>query len=96
MARPKLAQKIMTTGFTTLESGAKLLDAPLLMRSSSFRHLPVVKDGCSVGVVSDRDVQRASPSMFSKLSPDKYNQLFETTPIEKVMAEEPGTAHAEN
>ncbi len=29
-------------------------------------------------------------SRFSNLSPDEYNQLFETTPIEKVMAEEPG------
>ncbi len=95
MAGPKLAQEIMTTGITTLESGAKLLDAALLMRTSGFRHLPVVKDGCPVGVVSDRDVQRASPSMFSKLSPDEYNQLFETTPIEKVMAKEPGTVTPE-
>ena len=90
MARPKLVQEIMTTGITTVESGAKLLDAALLMRSSGFRHLPVVKDGCPVGVVSHRDVQRASPSRLSNLSPDEYNRLFVTTPIEMVMAKEPG------
>ena len=95
MARPKLAREIMTTGTITLESSAKLLDAALLMRTSGFRHLPVVKDGCPVGVVSDRDVQRASPSRFSNLSPDEYNQLFVTTPIEKVMAKEPGTVTPE-
>ena len=95
MARPKLVQEIMTTGITTVESGAKLLDAALLMRSSGLRHLPVVKDGCPVGVVSDRDVQRASPSRFSNLSLDEYNRLFVTTPIEKVMAKEPGTVTPE-
>lgn len=89
MPAPKLVRDIMTTELTTLEADAKLLDAALLMRSSGFRHLPVVKDGRLVGLLSDRDVQRASPSMFSNISPEEYNRLFETTPIEKVMAKEP-------
>lgn len=89
MPAPKLVRDIMTSELTTLEADAKLLDAALLMRSSGFRHLPVVKDGRLVGLLSDRDVQRASPSMFSNISPEEYNRLFETTPIEKVMAKEP-------
>lgn len=91
MAAPKLIRDIMTTDLSTLESDARLLDATLLMRSSGLRHLPVVKDGRPVGVISDRDVQRASPSIFSKLTPEEYNQMFETTPIEKVMTKEPFT-----
>lgn len=89
MPAPKFVREIMTADVTTLDHEAKLLDAALLMRSSGFRHLPVVKEGQLVGVISDRDVQRASPSMFSKISPEEYNQLFETTPITKVMARDP-------
>jgi len=92
MPVPKVVEDIMTRELTTLEHDAKLLDAALLMRSSGFRHLPVVKEGRPVGVLSDRDVQRASPSIFSNLSADEYNQLFETVPVEKVMAREPVTA----
>ena len=95
MPVPKLVGDIMTRELTTLEHDAKLLDAALLMRSSGFRHLPVVKDGRPVGVLSDRDVQRASPSIFSNLPPDEYNRLFETIPVEKVMVREPMTATAE-
>lgn len=95
MPVPKVVEDIMTRELTTLEHDAKLLDAALLMRSSGFRHLPVVKEGRPVGVLSDRDVQRASPSIFSNLSPDEYNQLFETVPVEKVMAREPVTATPE-
>jgi len=91
MATPKLIRDIMTTDLSTLESDARLLDATLLMRSSGLRHLPVVQDGRPVGVISDRDVQRASPSIFSKITPEEYNQMFETTPVEKVMAKEPFT-----
>jgi len=89
MPAPKLVREIMTTELTTLEHDATLLDAALLMRSSGFRHLPVVKEGRLVGVLSDRDVHRASPSIFSNITPEEYNRLFETTPIAKVMAREP-------
>lgn len=92
MATEKLIRDIMSGEVTTLEEDAKLLDAALLMRSSGLRHLPIVKDGRPVGVISDRDVQRASPSMFSNLSPEEYNRMFETIPIQKVMAKEPFTA----
>jgi CBS domain-containing protein len=30
--------------------------------------------------------------MFSKISPEEYNKMFETTSIDKVMAKEPFTA----
>jgi CBS domain-containing protein len=81
----------MTRELTTLSHDAMLLDAVLLMRSSGFRHVPVVNGDKLVGLISDRDVQRASPSIFGKISPEEYNRIFETTPIAKVMAKEPVT-----
>lgn len=81
----------MTAHITTLDQEAKLLDAVLLLRSSGFRHLPVVKDNKLVGLLSDRDVQRAAPSMFGEVSPEEYNRIFETTPVARVMARDPVT-----
>jgi len=81
----------MTRELTTLAHDATLLDAALLMRSSGFRHVPVVNGNKLVGLLSDRDVQRAAPSIFGKMTPEEYNRIFETTPIAKVMAKEPVT-----
>lgn len=81
----------MTRELTTLPHDATLLDAVLLMRSSGFRHVPVVNGNKLVGLLSDRDVQRASPSIFGKMTPEEYNRIFETTPLVKVMAKEPVT-----
>jgi len=81
----------MTRNVTTLEPESKLLDAVLLVRSSGYRHIPVVKDGRLVGILSDRDIQRASPSMYGDISPDEYNRIFETTHVGRVMAPEPIT-----
>jgi CBS domain-containing protein len=68
MAVPKLVREIMTVQVSTIEHDAKLLDAVLLLRSSGFRHLPVVKEGRLAGLLSDRDVQRAAPSLFGECS----------------------------
>ncbi len=89
MPLPKTVGEVMKTELTTLEEDATLLDAALLMRSGGVRHLPVVRDGRAVGVLSDRDVQRASPSMFSNLTPEEYNRMFETIPVIKVMVRDP-------
>lgn len=95
MSAPKLVREIMTRNVSTVDHEATLLDAVLLLRSSGFRHLPVVNNGRVVGVLSDRDLQRASPSMLAKLSPEEYNRIFETTPITKVMARDPVTVTPE-
>ena len=55
------------------------------MRSLSIRHLPVVQDGKLVGLITDRDVARVSPSILSAVSQDEYNQVFEQTMVQRVM-----------
>ena len=92
MGKPALLNEIMTKSVTTLPHDGSLLKAVLLMRQSGFRHLPVVKNGAVIGLLSDRDVNRAAPSMFGTLSQDEYNKVFESTAIEKVMTKEPYTA----
>ena len=92
MGKPTLLHEIMTTSVTTLPHDGSLLNAVLLLRQTGLRHLPVVKNGAVVGLLSDRDVSRAAPSMFGTLSQEEYNTIFQNTPIEKVMTKEPYTA----
>ena len=47
---------VMTTSVTTVEEGASIDDAMTIMTNNRFRHLPVVRDGSLVGVVSIGDV----------------------------------------
>ena len=89
MAIPSTVKELMTSSVTSLEPGARLLDAVLLMRSSGFRHIPVAVDGKLVGIISDRDVKRFSPSLLGDVSQEEYNRIFEETSIEKVMSKEP-------
>ena len=87
----ELVNEIMTSCVSTVDHEARLLDAALLMRSSGFRHVPVVDNGRLVGIISDRDVKGASPSLFAEISQEEYNRIFETTPVAKVMTKDPKT-----
>ena len=90
--RNQLLHEIMTTSVTTLPHDGSLLNAALLMRQTDLRHLPVVKNGAVIGLLSDRDVNRAAPSRFGPLSQEEYNDDLQNTEIEKVMTKEPYTA----
>ncbi len=74
----------MTPNPTTLGPDDALLQALLAIRSLSIRHIPVVKDGKLVGLITDRTIARVSPSILST-SQEEYNQVFEQTPISRVM-----------
>ena len=71
-----LVRDIMTENVHSLAPDAALLDAVLVMRMSGVRHVPVVEDEALVGVLSDRDVTRAAPSLLEKTTPENYNKLF--------------------
>ena len=79
----------MTSSPLTLDVGHSLLDAVLLLRRSNLRHIPITEDGRLVGLLSDRDVARAAPSLLTPLPQDEYNRVFEDTPVAKVMTRNP-------
>jgi acetoin utilization protein AcuB len=81
----------MISPVTAVPDTTSLLDAVLLMRRSGFRHLPVVHGERLVGIITDRDLNRLAPSMLGKPSPQEYNELFENTPLSKVMIRNPIT-----
>ncbi len=91
MGEELVVQEIMTAPATSLGVGASLMDAVLTLRSTGYRHLPIVDGEQLVGVISDRDVHRLAPSMLTKISQEEYNSVFENTALEKVMTRNPLT-----
>lgn len=91
MAEPKQltqarVRDYMTPDPQTLDINSTLLDAVLLIRRAELRHIPILQDGRLVGILTDRDVGRVSPSVLGAVSPQEYNRFFEETPLGKVMS----------
>jgi acetoin utilization protein AcuB len=82
---------VMTTPVVSVTPSTVLLDAALLLRGSAIRHLPVVKDGRLVGLLTDRDIQRCAPSRLIPISEDGYNAVFSETTVGRVMTRDPVT-----
>ena len=82
---PKTVGDYMSRNPTTMTPSESLLDAAVLMRSSGFRHIPIVDGGKVVGMLSDRDIARLTPSMLLPHSASEHNQVMEQTIIGKVM-----------
>ncbi len=92
MSEEYLVRDFMTAPAKSIARDVRLLDAVLALRSTGFRHLPIVDGERLVGIITDRDVQRLAPSLLSKITQDEYNAVFENTPLERVMTRDPLTA----
>ena len=80
---------VMTSPVISVEPSSLLLDAALLLRGSSIRHLPVLEGPQLVGILSERDIQRCAPSRLIPVTEDVYNAVFANTKVERVMTREP-------
>lgn len=89
MSRVPLVRDFMASPVTNLPSSARLLDAGLLLRAGRIRHIPIIDDGTLVGILSDRDIQRCTPSMLTRVTAEEYNAIFEDTPVARVMTRDP-------
>lgn len=88
MAAP-LVRDFMTTAVTTLPQTAKLLDAAMLLHRTGRRHVPIVdEEGRAVGILSDRDLGRLTPSVLSPVSLEDQNLIFSETPITLAMTKD--------
>lgn len=81
----------MTRDLITVQGDTSMKEAMLLLRTHHIRHLPVVNGKVLVGLVSDRDIRRASPSLLSGIDKNAYEQLLENTPVGRIMTREPFT-----
>lgn len=81
----------MTPEPLTVDEDESMGDALVVMRRQQIRHLPVVNGNTLVGIVTDRDLRRASPSLLSGIAEEKYKEILESTPISRIMTREPFT-----
>lgn len=81
----------MTRDPITVQEDTSMKEAMLLLRTHHIRHLPVVNGKMLVGLVSDRDIRRASPSLLSGIDKNDYEQVLEDTPVGRIMTREPFT-----
>ena len=92
MTQVRTISQVMTRDPLTLGVEATLLDAMTMLRDHRVRHLPVVDgEGRVLGVVTDRDVKRATPSALLRDQRQVWEEVVRTTPIDRVMTRDPVT-----
>ncbi len=85
----------MTRDVVTLGEEQSLREALTLQQRHKIRHIPVVTAGHVVGILTDRDLKRASPSLLSGISQEKYDELLDSTLVGQVMTRNPQTVTPE-
>jgi len=81
----------MTPDPFTLTEGDRVKTAVQHLLSAGIRHVPILRDGALVGIVTDRDLRRALPSVEAGASPERYQAFMERTTLGDIMTVDPVT-----
>jgi acetoin utilization protein AcuB len=79
----------MTSDPKSVEANGPLKAAVQLVVENRIRHLPVVLGESLVGIISDRDLKRAMPSIVAGATVEEYQTFMEETSVEQVMTADP-------
>ena len=81
-----LVADVMTTKLITLTTHDTLKTAREIMQKARIRHLPIIsRSGSFVGLLSQRDLLRATVSHFADVEPDVREQIESGIPVSEVM-----------
>lgn len=84
---------VMQVEVFTVDASSHLDVVEKLMREEVIRHLPVVSNGTLVGLLTQRDLFRASSSSLLGLEPGVEEARLARVPVRDVMATQVLTAH---
>lgn len=85
-----IVEEIMKRNVFTIKPTSTILEAMEIMRENRIRHLPVVDEANRlVGLVSDRDIRDASPSIFGKEDESEYRKTIDTIMITNLITGSP-------
>lgn len=87
--------EVMTRNVKTMQADQVLLEAMQFLRQHSVRHVPVLQDGKLVGILTDRDIKRATPSALAPGQRELWEKVVKETPLTRVMTRDPMTATPE-
>lgn len=82
---------VMTRDVVVVGPESPLREALAHFQKRHVRHLPVVQDGRLVGILSDRDFKRATPSRAAGASLEEFERALDETQVGHVMTKEPWT-----
>ncbi len=87
--------EVMTPNPVTVKKEDSLLSATKLLKDKGFKHLPVVNGGGRLeGIVTDRDLKRASASNATSLEMHELLYLLDKVKIADMMNTQPVTVAA--
>jgi CBS domain-containing membrane protein len=78
-------RELMSTELVTLTEDETLAHAQRCMARGRIRHLPVVRDGKLVGLLTHRDLLAASFSIFAEVDHGEQRRIFGTVPVVEAM-----------
>ncbi len=84
-----VVRDIMQTNFVTVSAGDTLSTVEDIMTLGGVRHMPVVRGGTLVGVVSERDLLRASLSNLTAFRQEERRAFLHLVENARVMSSPP-------
>lgn len=86
-----LVENWMNPNVITADVSDSMLDASKILKERGIRHLPVLSQGKLVGVVTDRDLKRASPSDATSLEAHELLYIIANIKLGEIMTKNPIT-----
>jgi len=86
-----LVENWMNPNVITVDADDSMLDATKILKEHNIRHLPVLEKGKLVGVITDRDLKRASPSDATSLEAHELLYLIANIKVREIMTKNPIT-----
>jgi acetoin utilization protein AcuB len=75
----------MSKDLVTIDEATSIMKASKVMKQNHIQHLPVLKKGRLVGIVSDRDLKEATPSKATTLDIHEMYHLLDTVMVKSLM-----------
>src|SRR5262245_9913408 len=82
---PLRVRDVMSVSPVTILPSLSVHAAHTLMQQRKIRHLPVLQDGCLVGMVSDRDIRLVLPSPATSLAVWELRHLLDKLTVGEMM-----------
>jgi acetoin utilization protein AcuB len=76
---------IMSQNVVTISSNTSIADAKRIMDAHRIKRLPVVDKGELVGIVTERGLEKVSPSKATSLTVWELSYLLEKTTVKEIM-----------
>src|SRR5207342_1065612 len=70
---------------------ATLREAIMTIKKNNIKHLPIVEADKLLGIVTDRDLKHATPSMLTGIEQSEFDRVLDGTKVEQVMTRSPMT-----